>query len=396
MTINHPLMFNNFQKGDFKNVIKLLKKKNPVLTQHKNVKKFENLWSKWLGVKYSVFVNSGSSANLVTISGLQIINKTKYKNEIIVPALTWSSDISSIIRNGFKPIFVDINLNNLGAAENQILSKISKKTCAIFLTHAQGFNALTKKILNICKKQKIYLIEDACESHGAEFNKKKIGTFGFASNFSFYYAHHMSTIEGGMICTNNYQFYELIRILRGHGMHREMESRFLRNKVAKKYNKLSPKFIFLHPGYNFRNNEIGALIGISQLKNLSNSIKLRNRNFYYFLKNLNKEKYFIDYDLEGISNYAFPIILKKRSLKNREKFERILSQNKIEFRRGNAGGGNQIRQPYVKNLRKKFQLKNFKNVEVVHHFGYYIGNFPSLQKTKILKICNLLNKIKFI
>jgi CDP-6-deoxy-D-xylo-4-hexulose-3-dehydrase len=393
--INHPLMHNNFEFNDFKEVIKLLKQKNPILTQSQNVNKFEKLWSKWLGVKYSVFVNSGSSANLITISALKYFHNDKSRNEIIVPSLTWSSDVVSIIKNGYKPVFVDINLNNLGANENHIFSKINKKTLAIFITHAQGFNALTEKILKLCHKKKIYLIEDVCESHGAKYNKKNVGTFGLASNFSFYYAHHMSTVEGGMVCTNNKRLYEIVRAMRSHGMHREMKDKNLKKKIENKYKNLSPKFIFLYPGYNFRNNEIGALIGLSQLKRLNKAIKLRNNNLKLFLSQLDRSKYFTDYTLEGNSNYAFPIILNKHSIKKRNNFERILYKNKIEFRRGNAGGGNLTLQPFVKNYVKNLNQKDFKNVNIVHKYGYYIGNYPYLKKKKILRICKVLNNIFF-
>ena len=373
-------------------VIKLLKKKKIILTQSKNVLKFEEQWSKWLGVKYSVFVNSGSSANILSMSILKILSK---KKEVIVPSLTWVSDINSVIINNFKPKFVDINLNNLSMNLNDVRKKINKNTAAVFLTHAQGFNGLNQEFLNFLKRKKIPLIEDVCESHGASFKKKKLGSFGLISNFSFYYAHHLSTIEGGMVCTNDKKIYELAKMIRSHGMVRESGNKKFEKSIVKKNPQLSPKFIFLHQGYNFRNNEIGAVIGLSQLKRLDKNNNLRTRNLKYFLKNLNKKKYFIDYELEGSSNYAFPIILKTQNIKNRNKFEKILMLNGIEFRRGNAGGGNQLRQPYLKEYTKNINLKNFKNVEHINSFGYYIGNYPSLQISKIKKLCDILNSISF-
>tara|TARA_B100000579_G_scaffold100815_1_gene80175 strand:+ start:1155 stop:2327 length:1173 start_codon:yes stop_codon:yes gene_type:complete len=390
MKFSHPLMHNNFTKSDMRSVSNLLKQKNIILTQSKHVKNFEKKWSKWLGVKYSVFVNSGSSANLVTISILKMLYK---KNEIILPSLTWVSDVNSVILNNFKPVFVDINLKNLCMSENQIIKKINKKTLAVFITHAQGFNGLSDNLLKYLKRKKIILIEDVCESHGAMHNKKKLGTFGLISNFSFYYAHHMSTIEGGMICTNNKKIYHIARALRSHGMAREIDDKKEENKIIKKYPKLSPKFIFLYPAYNFRNNEIGAVIGINQLKSLDKNNKKRKKNFLLFLKNLNSKMYITNFDLRGSCNYAFPLILKNKNLKLRSKFEILLKKNNIEFRRGNAGGGNQLRQPYLKKYIKKVNFSNFKNVEHVHDFGYYIGNYPSLSSKKIKKICSILNSI---
>jgi len=246
----------------------------------------------------------------------------------------------------------------------------------------------------LLKKKKIILIEDVCESHGAKFLGKKLGTFGKISNFSFYYAHHMSTIEGGMVCTNDKNIYQLAKIIRSHGMAREIGEKRIEKKIIKTYPKLSPKFIFLYPAYNFRNTEIGAILGLNQLKTLTVNNKIRNNNFFYFLKNLNKNIFKTDFDTKGCSNYALPLILKEGSYKVREKLEKILKKNNIEFRRGNAGGGNQIRQPYLKPYISNINFKNFKNVDHIHFFGYYIGNYPSLKKEKIIKICKIVNSVK--
>jgi len=385
-------MHDNFQESDFKSLINFLKEK-PILTQNKKVKKFEEEWSKWLGTKYSVFVNSGSSANFLTIATLATLNKTDKRNEIIVPSLTWISDIVSVIKNGFKPIFVDINYKNLSMNIDQVKSKINKKTFAIFLTHAQGFNGLNDELLKIIKKNKIFLLEDVCESHGATFKNKKLGNFGIISNFSFYYAHHMSTIEGGMVCTNNKKIYETVRMLRAHGMLREMKNEYLEKKLIKKYDYLSPQFIFLNPGYNMRSNEISAVLGLSQLKRLDKNNLKRKQNFKIFLEHLNNKIFYAKYDLRGNCNYAFPLILKNPSFKLRDKLENLMFKFGIEFRRGNAGGGNQIRQPYLEDVVKKIDLKKFPVVEHVHDFGYYIGNYPSLKKNNIIKICEILNSL---
>ena len=395
MKINHKLMNNNFTNSDISAVKKFLKNKDVILTQAKKVEEFEKKWSKWLGVKYSTFVNSGSSANYISLAILKALNKKNKKNEIIVPSLTWVSDVNSIIMNGFKPVFVDIDLNTLSMSPEKVIKKINKKTLAVFITHAQGFNGFTDNLLRQLKKRNIILIEDVCESHGAKHKNKKLGTFGTISNFSFYYAHHMTTIEGGMVCTNDKKIYDLSRIFRSHGMVRESKNKTFEKQMKKKYKDLSPQFIFLHPTLNFRNNEIGAVIGINQLKSLNQNNKERTKNFVFFLKNLNKEKYWTDYKIKGSCNYAFPIILKTNNIKKRDYFEKILSKYNIEFRRGNAGGGNQLRQPYLKEIINMKNLKNFKNVDKVHFFGYYIGNYPSLKKNKILEITKVLNNISF-
>ena len=176
-------------------------------------------------------------------------------------------------------------------------------------------------------------------------------------------------------------------------MARESGNKNFERLLIKKNPNLSPKFIFLYPAYNVRNNEIAAVIGLNQLKRLNKNNILRKKNLIFFLNNLNSKYYRTDYQLDGNSNYAFPLVLKSKSFKNRDLLEKIMKRNKIEFRRGNAGGGNQLRQPYLKNFIKNIKLKNFPEVDHIHFFGYYIGNYPSLKKSKITKICNILNNI---
>jgi CDP-6-deoxy-D-xylo-4-hexulose-3-dehydrase len=184
-------------------------------------------------------------------------------------------------------------------------------------------------------------------------------------------------------------------MLRAHGMVRESGNKKFEKSMIKKFPNLSPKFIFLYPAYNLRNNEISAVIGINQLKRLNKNIAIRRKNFEIFLNHLDSNFYRTNYQLNGNSNYAFPLVLKKKNLKNRDLLEKVMKQNKIEFRRGNAGGGNQLRQPYLKNIVRKINYKYFKEVDHVHFYGYYIGNFPSLKERKILDICKILNNISY-
>ena len=385
-----PLMSNNITRKDLDLVIKYLKQKDPILTQSKKVELFEKKWSNWLGVKYSVFVNSGSSANLITFS---ILKELFGKGEVIVPALTWISDIASLIHNGFKPVFVDINPKNLCMDESQVLKKISSKTKAVFITYAQGFNGLSKNFIQKLNKKSITLIEDVCESHGATFNNNKLGSYGLISNFSFYYAHHMTTIEGGMVCTNDESIYQMLRMYRSHGMLRESNNNYLIKKYVKKYPSLNPQFIFAYPGYNIRNTEIGAIIGLNQIKNLNKNIKKRNKNHFIFLKNIDQNKYRINFDLEGSSNYAFNLILKEADNYLVNKLMHKMDKNGIEYRKGSSGGGNQIRQPYLKDIIPKKYWSNFPETDHIHFYGFYIGNYPNLKKEDILKLCNIINDV---
>jgi len=387
---SHPLMENNITKEDISILIDFLET-NPRLTQSDKVIEFEKNWSEWLGVKYSVFVNSGSSANLLSMSALKELYGEG--GEVIVPPLTWVSDIASVIQTGFTPKFVDINFSNLAMDTDLIIESLTDNTRCVFLTHIQGFNGLTDKLLSELSSRNIPLIEDVCESHGAVFKSKKLGSFGLMSNFSFYYAHHMSTIEGGMICTNNENIYQILRMLRSHGMTRECDNESFRKKLENENPELNEKFIFTMPSYNVRNNEIGAVLGINQLKRLDDNIKKRNINYEIFLDKIDSKTYFTDFDIKGQSNYGLNFFLREPDLILRDKIEQIMTDNNIEYRRGSAGGGNQLRQPYLKKFINDQEWLNYPNTDHIHHFGWYIGNYPNLDRKKIEDICGVLNDV---
>ena len=386
--IEIPLMANNITHQDRMSLVEFLSD-DPILTQSTQVQAFEKEWSEWLGVKHSVFVNSGSSANLIT---MHVLADTVKKGEVILPALTWVSDCASVLHAGFDPVFVDINLSNLGMDIRQLKEKVTDKTRIIFLTHVQGFNALSEELLQFCENQEIILVEDVCESHGARYRNKKLGSFGLISNFSFYYAHHMTTIEGGMVCTNDDVLYEKLRMWRSHGMVREIEDATYKKTQVAACPDLNPQFIFACPGFNVRSTELNAVLGRAQLTRLENNNIKRNHNFELFLEHLDSSQYYTDFELEGCSNYALIVILKQADDRKRDAIEALLRREKVEFRRGLSGGGNQLRQPY---LRKIFgeQYKDYPVVEHVHFYGYYLGNFPGLDEVKIVALAKLLNSI---
>ena len=391
-----PLMRNNIQPIDLEPVISLLQQTDPKLTAGPNVQRFEELWSQWLGVEYSVFINSGSSANLLALAWL----KKEYPEggRIILPPFTWSSDISSAIWMGFDIEFVDISLNTLAIDENKLELALCTYSDirAVFLTHAQGINGLTPKIIELCAKYNVHIIEDVCESHGVTLHSgKKAGSEGVISCFSFYYAHHMSTIEGGMVCTNDPAIYQYLRMIRSHGMLRESSDQQIKDLYSTNYPDLNPLFIFTHPGFNVRNNEIGALIGISQLSRLDTMVKKRAENFEYFLSKMPSWVY-TGYALDGQSNYAFNLILNEPNPSLMANLEQTLHANEIEYRRGSAGGGNQLRQPYVRNIPQYAHLDPAIVTPVtdhIHFYGMYLGNYPELSNHEIDEICAIINKI---
>jgi CDP-6-deoxy-D-xylo-4-hexulose-3-dehydrase len=261
------------------------------------------------------------------------------------------------------------------------------------MTHVQGFNSLTKELRCSLDELEIPLIEDVCESHGATFEGKKLGSIGLMSNFSFYYAHHMTTVEGGMVCTNNEELYQILRMLRSHGMVRESTNKKLRNKYAIDYPDLHPNFIFAYPGYNVRNTELSAVLGRNQLKRLDENNSKRSKNLSIFLDNLDSRKYRTDFLTKGNCNYAFPLIINKPYIGFRDKLELDMTEANIDFRRGSAGGGNQLRQPYLKNLGCTLNPEDFPETEHIHNYGYYLGNYPGIKKQRILDLCDFLNGV---
>lgn len=385
-----PLMSDNISREDINSVIEFLQQDPiPKLTNGPKVVEFEQKWSEWLGVKHSLMVNSGTAANELTMLALKHIYGG---GEIIVPPLTWVSDVNSTLFAGFDPVFVDINMTNLSFDIDKLKGAINENTRAIFLTHVLGLNGITDELLQLCKDHNILLIEDVCESHGATFKNQKCGSIGFASNFSFYFAHHMSTIEGGMVCTNDDKFYQVCRALRSHGMIRECTDEAFKQEIIQSNPDTHPNFTFLAPAHNFRSTEINAVIGLAQLPNLDVNNSKRIDNFNYFINHLDSSKYITTLDLEGQCNYAFIIIMKEGSLKQRNIIERVLTVSGIEFRRGLSGGGNQTLQPYIKN---NFNINQdeFPNVNYIHNYSWYVGNFPTLDKSQIDYLVNTLNSI---
>jgi CDP-6-deoxy-D-xylo-4-hexulose-3-dehydrase len=389
--LDWPLMKNNITRGDLDAVIEHLRAGEPQLTQSLQVESFEREWSEWLGVKHSVFVNSGSSANLLTLAAL---GETRGTGEIIVPTLTWVSDIAAALQCGYTPVFVDIDPRTLGMDTAEVLRRIGARTKAVFLTHVLGYNALTRELLEALEARNIPLIEDVCEAHGATFEGRKLGTFGAAANFSFYYAHHMSTIEGGMISTGDPELHEVLRMLRSHGMVREACSDEVRRDYRARHPDLNPDFIFAFPGYNMRSTEINAVIGRAQLKRLDRNNMVRSENLALFLGGLDPEIYRTDFRVEGSSNYAFTLVLRRPDSRLCERVMDTLRACGVEFRRGTSGGGNQLRQPYLKKILGEQAHRDYPNVDHVHFYGFYIGNYPDLERSKIVELCAILNELR--
>jgi len=386
MNYTWPLINNNIIKQDKEVLADFILTSNR-FTNGSKVKEFEKQWSKWLGVKHSVMVNSGASANYLQIA---ITKHTKGVGEVIVPAMSWVSDCSSVINLGMDLVLVDVNKNNFSMSVDSLRKAITPSTKAIMLVHGLGFNGINEEIIKIAKDNDIMLLEDVCESHGAEYNNVRVGTFGDLSSFSFYFGHHMTTIEGGMLCTNDPYIYELAKMFRSHGFTREA-SLTVQKEYKLNYPDLNPLFTFAVPGFNVRSSEINAVLGLEQLKRLDSHIKSRQENFEIWCNNLNSEKYFTSFDMKGNSNFALPLITKQES--DLTYICELLEKEKIEYRLGTIGGGSQSNQPYIKNV-KHTVSGLLTNSNYIQNNALYIGNHPELNPTQIKNLCKGLNALK--
>lgn len=386
MRLDWPLMSNNITRADRLAASNFFLEggtsdlSDSRLTNGPQVAAFEEEFSAWLGTKYAVMVNSGSSANLLSMQAIRIM---RGPGRVLVPCITWVSDIAAVLHAGLEPVFVDVDPQTLGM---DMYAAASHSVLAAFVTHCLGFPAIKDWY------SPAILIEDCCEALGAQGDGRKLGTLGLMSNFSFYYAHHMSTIEGGMICTDDERVYELLRTLRAHGLVREMKNPLYRQAAAEACPDLDPQFIFTHPAYNMRPIEVQAVIGRQQLKRVDYGNAKRTANLVQFLGGLNPARYRTQYRLEGSSNYALPLVLTEGDEALMGRVLGLLRELGVEYRRGTAGGGNQLRQPYARERWADF-YQAFPQAEHIHHFGLYVGNFPDLESDKITALCEALNKL---
>jgi CDP-6-deoxy-D-xylo-4-hexulose-3-dehydrase len=358
------------------------------LTNGPRVKEFEKVWSDWLGVKHTVMVNSGASANYISIAMVKELVGT---GEVIVPPIGWVSDLSSVVQLGMTPVIVDVDMSNLAITAKNIEDAITWKTKAIVLVHCLGFNGLTDEIVKIAKKNNILLIEDCCESHGAKFNDKKVGSIGDISLFSFYFGHHITTVEGGVVCVNDDKLYDLAKLFRSHGMTREASPE-LQAEYQKDYPHLNPLFTFAVAGFNMRSTEINAVLGIEQMKRLDSNIEARTNNLHVWLDTLDNTKFVTGFDTRGSSNFALPLVLQAEYKDKLKAVCDILEQETVEYRLGTAGGGNQALQPYLNGFPHRIEGK-LPVANYIHSNALYVGNHPDLTKEQIINLCNKLNNV---
>ena len=354
---------------------------------------FEEGFANWQKRKHSVFLNSGSSANLAVIQALLNLGRIKKGDNVGFSAITWSTDVMPIIQLGLNPIPVDVELNTLNISSRNLLDILKKhKIKVLLITNLLGFCDDIDEIKKICDKRRIILIEDNCESLGTIYKNKLLGNFGLASTFSFYVGHHMSTIEGGAICTNDEELAAMIKLVRAHGWDRNLD--FTKQaEIRKKFNVNSTfysRYTFYDLGYNLRPTEINGFIGNTQIPYLNEIISKRNSNFFKMAPYIYKQsdKYYpIKYShIEYLSNFAVPVICKSRKIRD-ELVKKC--EGKLEIRP--VVGGDMVEQPFFgKYVTGKF--KDNINAKLIHEQGLYFGNNPELTEKEMTDIVKLFTK----
>jgi len=361
--------------------------KSDRFSQGQEVRKFEEQWSKWQGCKYSVFCNSGSSANFLMVQAAKELWAPHPGATWVSQACTWATTVSPIMMSGDNLQLCDVSLPSLGP-DKKNLEKIFHDGCFngdcpryLFLAHLLGFSAIDNEILQMCDYYGVTLLEDCCESHGATYRGRKIGNFGDMSSFSFYYGHHMTTIEGGMVCTNHKDLYEKLLLLRSHGLMRELPED---SKEEYKDHVVDDNFTFMLPGFNMRSTDFNAILGQMQLEDLDKHNDIRTENFDVFANKLDSEKYYTDFRTEGNCSFCFPVICKDGGSK---KLREVLEKEGVETRPVIAG--NLHRHPFMKKVN---QFRYDDNAEIVHKNGFYIGNNHSVQTGDVEWLVDLLNR----
>lgn len=345
------------------------------------VKEFEDAWSEWLGCKYSLYVTSGSTANLLLMSTVKELYEIPDGSKVLVPACTWVTNVSPVFQVGLEPVFCDVELERYSFDTNALPDEDIK---IVFVTHLLGLNSPIEKLRE--RYPNAIFLEDICESHGVRGpDNTKRGSTGVGGTFSFYYGHHMTTVEGGMISTDNELLYELMKIKRSHGMARLLSPKFY-DEAVKKHPNIDPRFLFLTDGYNFRNTELNAVLGIEQLKRLDENIETRRKNFDCFMKHLDPGIFYIPYDDPGNSSFAFPFVCKKEG--DVKKLKSIFQELGVEYRP--IVSGNLLLHPFLKKWKDSVDVPN---ANILNDNGVYIGNNQFITEDMIVRMFNHIKKI---
>jgi len=373
--MKYSLLENAFSKEDLQKGINVLKTGR--LTISKITHKFEKTFAKGNQSNFALMCNSGSSANLLMVAAAcnpLRKNSLKKGDEVILPAICWSTSLWPLVQHGLKPVFVDIDVKTLNMSIEDLKKKITKKTKAIMCVHILGVSTNMSEILSICKKKKLTLFEDTCESLGSKFKKRKLGNFGDFASYSFYYSHQITSGEGGMVVCKNKDDYELLKCLRSHGWSRNTK---FHNYYKKKYKNLDEKFLFINSGYNLRPLDVTAAIANNQYKRLNQFMKTRSDNRKLIIDTISENKkwnnqfIFIEPEKEmSPSWFGLPILINEKLKKKKTTLLRFLDKQRIENRP--IVSGNFLNQPAIK-LYKLSTKNKFFNSQLVEESGFFIG-----------------------
>ena len=383
----YPLTESVLEKADLNAAIKVIK--STKITMGEKTKKIENYFKKKIVKMNALMVNSGSSANLLIFQCLinPMVKRLKPGDEVLVPAICWSTSLWPIIQSGLKVKFVDIDLDTLNISLSDLEKKISKKTKALMLVHALGNCTDMKKLMNICKKNNIILIEDTCEALGSTYRNKPLGTFGEFSSFSFYYSHHITSGEGGMVCAKNSKYLEIIKSLRSHGWSRDL----IKSKnIANKYKNIDKNWIFINSGFNLRPTDINAAIGIEQLKRIKKILSIRKYNFLKIKNELIKNKKYNhqfsileDQKYSNIAWFGIPFILNSEDKKYKLSVMDKLNNKGVMTRP--IISGNFAKQPSIKLYKIKTDYK-LQNADLIDKNAFFLGLHNIKITTRKLKL----------
>lgn len=378
------LVSDTIDKEDINSLINWLSQDEiPRLTKGELTWELESKWAKKIGTKYSVYLNSGSSAILLALAAILHSGKLK-NNKIIIPSLSWATDVSSPMLLGMEPIMCDCNLDDLSCDLDHLERLfVEHSPSSMILVSPLGLVPNMDTIISLCERYDVILFEDVCESMGSKYQGKYLGSFGFASFFSMYFGHHLSTIEGGFINTNDEDFYHLLLMMRSHGWDRDLPE-WKQKELREKYSvsEFDSLYNFYVPGFNLRSTDLQAFIGIRSLNKLDNYSKLRNNNFNEY-NNLIKVNELNLTEREGdfVSNFALPIVSKNK----KEIVDRLIS-NGIEVRPLIAGDMSKKPMWY-----EKYGKVSLPNCEKINEFGFYIPNHQDLTKNQIKTITDIIN-----
>lgn len=377
------LVSDTIDKADIKALTKWLNQDEiPRLTKGELTWELEKKWAKKIGTKYSVFVNSGSSSILLTLATLKETNRLK-NLKIVVPALSWSTDVSSPMLLGYDTFMCDCNLSDLSCDLEALESIFQRENPSTFiLVSPLGLVPNMEKVVDLCKKYQVILLEDVCESMGSKYQEKYLGSFGFASFYSMYFGHHLSTIEGGFINTNDEGFYHQLLMMRSHGWDRDLPSD-VQKDIRESYgcSDFDGLYNFYLPGMNLRSTDLQAFIGLRAIDKLDGYSSKRRENFKYYIDKLKVNQLHLEEKPNDyVSSFAIPIVHPMRN-----DIIRDLLDEDIEVRPLIAG--NMANKPMWKGSKEGLE-----NCELLDKKGFYIPNHQDLSKKDIDKIVNIINE----